>query len=187
MTDDLYIGPSVLAPGAPQRPDHLARLLLIPLMVLFLALLLTFYIFFSVVRIDGDSMYPALLNEDRVLVTKGDQSPRRGDIVVFKALDKGREVRLVKRAVAIPGDTIEVDEGVALINGRPESGYDYVADPRFPFATGPTVVPEDTVFVLGDNRPVSLDSRMMGPIPVSAIQGKAIFRWAPIQRAGRLE
>ncbi|TLM87873.1 MAG: signal peptidase I [Actinobacteria bacterium] len=186
--DDLYIGPTALAPGAPSRPDNVARLLIIPLMLVFAALLTIVYVVFNVIAVDGISMAPGILSGDRLLITKGYHTPRRGDIVVFKApTDQGGTEDIVKRVVAVPGDTVEVRGDVAFINGAEESGYRLYRSQNDPTYVPPTKLAAGTVFVLGDNRPISYDSRMMGPVPTDEILGRAVFIWAPINRMGEVK
>ena len=182
MNDDLPIEPTLLAPGVQGGPDRLARALFAPLIGFLGILVLVFYVFFSPTMVDGDSMEPALSHGDRLLMTKSYREPSRGDIVVFYS-DSSRndEDRLLKRVVAVGGDTIEVQGGVATVNGEVETGV-FIADPAFPVATGPLTVPEDSVFVLGDNRAVSMDSRQLGSIPLEYVVGKVAFVWAPIHR-----
>lgn len=182
MSDDLPIEPTLLAPGTQGGPDRLARALFMPLMAFLVLLILVFYVFFSPTMVDGDSMEPALSQGDRLLITKSYQTAKRGDIVVFYA-DSSRddENRLLKRVVAVAGDTVEVHGGVATVNGTVESG-DFIDDPAFPVPTGPLTVPPNSVFVLGDNRAVSMDSRQLGPIPLDYVVGKVAFVWAPIHR-----
>lgn len=167
----------------PRRPDHFARLLLIPLLVMLLVILLVFYVFFSPARVVGDSMLPTLHAEDRLLMTKGYRDAQRGDIVVFSGgTIPGSEGNLVKRVIAGEGDVVEVAGGRAVINGVPEQNLSVILDPADPEVTGPLTVPTGHVFVMGDNRPVALDSRQFGPVPLSSVAGKAVIIWAPLDR-----
>ena len=108
--------------------------------------------------------------------------PRRGDVVVIdRPEEKGL---LVKRAVALPGETVAVQDGQVFINGQPleepwairQGGMDYP----------PTLVPPLHVFVLGDNRVESRDSRYFGPVPVDQIGGQVRFVIWPLDRIGGL-
>lgn len=186
--EDLYIGPTVLAPGAPERPDHLARRLLVPLAVSLVFVVLIFYVLFIGTRVDGDSMEPTFINGDRLLMTRGYHNPRRGDVVVFAATDDfGKRAKLMKRVVAIAGDTVLVVQDTAWINGKQESGYPLIKSSQDPANAGPFTVPKNTVYVLGDNRPISYDSRMLGSIPLKVVKGRVFFRWGPIWRAGLIK
>jgi signal peptidase I len=158
--------------------------------------------------IPSESMVPTLLVGDRVLVNKlvyDVGEPQRGDIIVFEnpRLEEPRRNPLsafwnwlteglgfssdptkdfIKRVVAVGGDTIEVARGRVVVNGEevPEGYVNSAPGTRDRSNHGPTSVPEDHVFVMGDNRPNSQDSRSIGPIPESKIVGKAfILLWPP--------
>ncbi|MDP2299514.1 MAG: signal peptidase I, partial [Actinomycetota bacterium] len=132
----------------------------------------TLYIVFTTVRVDGDSMAPALLDEDRVLVTKGYPHPRRGDVVSLTLLDSGERVGVLKRVIALGGDTVTMLGDVAYVNGeRSAADPDTTFEARGP-ESEPVIVPADAVFVLGDNRAISFDSRIVGPIPLADVQGR---------------
>lgn len=138
--------------------------------------------------IDGSSMMQTLHPEDRVLINKLSyrlHDPNRGDVVVLKrpgSEARGMEEDLIKRVIALPGEKIEIRDCDVYIDGRklvePYLDPDDVAqtDPalRCGQADRPTeTVPEGTVFVMGDNRPASGDSRMFGPISRDLILGRA--------------
>jgi signal peptidase I len=181
--DDLYIGPTVLAPAPPEPSklaDHLARWIVIPLMILVLSILLVFYVFFSSAVVEGDSMSPTLSSGDYLLVTHGTRGLRRGDVVVTQAAENGRPIELVKRVIGLPGDTVEIRQDVAYVNGRPEPARGQVVLQQFAVSMTPLVVPQGMVYVMGDNRPNSEDSRYLGPLPESGIKGRAVFVFAPI-------
>ncbi len=127
------------------------------------------------------SMEPTLMPQDRVMVNKfiyRFTSPKRGDIVVFiPPGDSGKDY--IKRVIALPGETIEVKEGQVYINGRPLK-EPYVINEPDKSNYGPLKVPEGHVFVMGDNRPNSADSRYFGPLPIDKIVGKAfLIYWPP--------
>lgn len=138
--------------------------------------------------IPSESMVNTLLVDDKILANKfiyHIQPPRRGDVVVFKAppvLD-GTEVAgqdLVKRLIGLPGDTIEIRayDGV-YINGRQLNEPYLTADHLPNYNYGPFTVPPGNVFVLGDNRPNSLDSHLWGPLPMQYLRGKAMLLYWP--------
>lgn len=136
-----------------------------------------------VLRIYGSSMTPTLNNDEIVLTVKSGTF-ERGDICAFYYNNK----LLVKRIIGCPGDWINIDEdGTVYINGEP---YDepYVkekalgdCDIELPFQ-----VPEERYFVMGDDRPVSVDSRStaIGAVAVDQIIGKIVFRLWPLSSAG---
>jgi len=139
------------------------------------ALLIRAFIF-SIVLVDGNSMYPTLHSHERVAIEKVSRYsglPERGDIIIVKY--PGMDGTYVKRAMGLPGDTLEVTGSVLYINGEAvDEGY--INDEPYP-DWGPLTVPEDHVFVMGDNRAHSLDSRAsnIGPIKKSEIEGHALF------------
>jgi len=132
--------------------------------------------------IDGPSMQPNLYYDQWVLVERATyrvvHGPRRGDVVTFYV--PGGEEALIKRVVALPGETIEVRGGQVFIDEHllDEHWTTRLGGPNYP----PTVVPPLHVFVLGDNRPNSRDSRYFGPVPVDRIIGRArVVCWPPDQ------
>ena len=142
--------------------------------------------------VSGQSMYPTLHNNDRMLMSKlGDIN--RFDVVVLHAPDQDKEY--IKRVIGMPGDTVEVKEGKLYINGQPvEQPFInneilvnktvYIDDFTLQELTGESKVPEGKYFVMGDNRGVSRDSRMIGFIDRTAIEGKAVFTIWPYNRIG---
>lgn len=136
--------------------------------------------------VQGPSMKPNLTYNQRVIVEKITygfmHGPRRGDVVIVDM--PGEEELLVKRAVALPGETVAVWDGQVFINGQPleepwairRGGLDYP----------PTRVPPQHVFVLGDNREESRDSRFFGPVPVGRIGGRVRLIVWPLNRIGRI-
>ena len=157
--------------------------LLAPLLVLFFSIIMVFYVLYRPSKVDGESMEPTLLHGERLLSTKSYDEPHRGDVVVFKGQERsGARFTLIKRIVAVPGDVVAVDGGVATVNGVAETPGGFIADPGDPRTTGPLTVEEGTVFVLGDNRLVSLDSRHFGSIPLKSVAGRVVYVWAPLGR-----
>lgn len=162
--------------------------MLIPLLLVFLVILSVFYIFFRHLLVDGDSMLPTLNDGDRVLITRNFFEPARGDIVIVRARPgEGQEEReLIKRIVAVEGDVVIVRSGIAYVNGVEETGHPVLSSAT-DVSRAEEVVPPGHVYILGDNRPVSYDSRFYGPAPIGAITGKVVAVYAPISRAGRID
>lgn len=144
-----------------------------------------FYVVFTTIEIDGPSMSPTLLDGDRVLLTKGWPDPAVGDILSVNVPDEhGRSVRVIKRVVAVEGDTVEVFGDRVYVNGA-LAPYGYGELPEHEeFHLPPFQVPEDTVYVAGDNRGVSYDSRIVGPVPLSAVNGRVVAIVFPVHRLG---
>ena len=136
--------------------------------------------------IPSESMVPTLEVGDRLFVNKfiyHFTEPERGDIVVFDSLETDDE--LIKRVVAVPGDRVRVRDGVLRVNGDfPEEPY--AVPLAFPDGSdfGPTRLSKGEVFVMGDNRGNSRDSRFFGPVPVENIEGEAFFMFWPPSRIG---
>jgi len=130
--------------------------------------------------IQGPSMQPNLFYDERVLIDKITyrflHGPRRGNIIVVDLPDE--EIPLIKRVVALPGEKIEVRDGQVLIDDRPLEEL-WPTQPGGP-SYGPELVPPLHVFVLGDNRANSRDSRTVGPIAIDQIIGQArLIYWPP--------
>ena len=132
--------------------------------------------------IDGPSMQPNLCYDQWIIVEKATyrfaHGPRRGDVVTFSL--PGEEEALVKRVVALPGETVAVWGGQVFIDGQrlEEHWTTRLGGPDY----SPTVVPPLHVFVLGDNRPNSRDSRYFGPVPIDQVIGRAcLVCWPPDQ------
>ncbi|MGH7408660.1 MAG: signal peptidase I [Candidatus Methylomirabilales bacterium] len=118
------------------------------------------------------SMLPTLLEGNYYLVNKYIYVfglPERGDLVVLRR-DQFASEQYVKRVIGLPGERLLIRSGVVYINGR-RLEEPYAPDPTFP-DLGPLTIEEESYFVMGDNRPVSEDSRHYGTVPGSHIQGK---------------
>lgn len=137
---------------------------------------------FRVVNVDGSSMKPTLQNNDKVIVSTVGYEAQRGDVVVISSTD-GLKKPIVKRIVAVGGDTVDINftTGVVTVNGTEEEYTDELTLQQFDIAF-PITVPEETVFVLGDNRGNSLDSRstIIGCVDERLIVGKVLFRFFPL-------
>ena len=145
--------------------------------------------FYQPVKVEGTSMLPELGDQERVFVNKfvyHIEEIAPGDIVVFKyPLDPERSY--IKRVIGVPGDVVEIRAGNVWVNGeRLEEEYvspEHVDSRSFP----PVAVTPDSYFVMGDHRNESNDSRMWGLVPVQNIDGKAVFRYWPFDRMGKVE
>lgn len=168
-----------------------------------IALLLTTFVFQSY-EVDGPSMETTLENHDRLLVLKApktiasltgkDYIPNRNDIIIFKtsaihdgALDDGAEKQLVKRVIGLPGDHVVVKDGaITIYNAQfpegfnPDAGQDHGDSASVSPGNVDLTVGEGEVFVCGDNRVNSLDSRAIGTIPSKDIIGKLVLRIYPL-------
>ena len=178
---------------------------------IFLMILLFTYVF-RVAIVQGDSMLPTLQDEDRLLVSQLRTRPQDGDIIVIHADDavlfaqsgslyaaEGLHKSIVKRVVAVGGQTLDISpaEGIVYLNGEPLSESYTKSYPntitQLP-AMGnafeyPFTVPEGYVFVLGDNRDISLDSRNVevGLVPEDEIEGTVLLRLYPLEKLGAVQ
>lgn len=156
-------------------------------------------------QVEGSSMQPTLHDSEFVLVNKlayrafdlgpfdvlipgkdnGDflfGGPDRGDVIVFRSpFDENRD--FVKRVIALPGDVVEVDDGLVRVNGEALAEDPYISAPPN-YSEAPLTVPPEHYYVLGDNRNASQDSHIFGPIHRSLLVGEVIFRWFPLDEIG---
>lgn len=130
----------------------------------------------QLMRVQSDSMQPALAAGDVVLVRAGSSVERREVVVVRNPQGSGR---LVKRAVAVGGDSVAMSDGVLEVNGTPvcEPGVDPARMDGVHF--GPVEVPPGNVYLLGDERDGSVDSRVFGAVPVTEVVGRVLVRAWP--------
>jgi len=131
--------------------------------------------FLHVFRIAGNSMSPTLNAGEKVLVRKDtyrDREPTRNDLVAFLNPSNRRQT-WVKRVIGLPGDTLEIRNGIVRINGKPLEEAPTVTPDQANLA--PITIPDNHCYVLGDNRANSKDSRHIGPVPMIALVGKVTF------------
>ncbi|MGI8990535.1 MAG: signal peptidase I [Bryobacteraceae bacterium] len=154
-----------------------------------LAVVLIVFIY-QPVKVEGTSMMPALTDQERIFINKftyrfGIGNIERGDMVVFLyPLDPSKSY--IKRIIGLPGDSVEIDNGTVVVNGKdleepyvPEDYRDRVSRQR-------VVVPMGNYYVLGDHRSSSNDSRAWGFVDRQYIYGKAVFVYWPMDKMGSL-
>lgn len=151
--------------------------------------------------VDGESMEPNFLDRERIIVNMAIydfRQPHRGEVIVFHVPDEKRD--FIKRVIAVPGDTVKVEGDNVYVNGKQidepylkeaiakahAEGRAYNAENSpnsdFPNADFPDgTVPEGTLFVMGDHRDNSKDSRMIGYIPISRVVGRAELIFWPFK------
>jgi signal peptidase I len=165
-----------------RRVNMLARRLLFPLLTVFVALVLVFFVFYDYAQVDGWSMFPTLSSGEYVLITKGVADPKRGDIVDINVIDRGKPAEWIKLIVALPGDHVVIRGNVATVNGKPEAFPHPITDDGTTKPQLDLIVPRGHVYCLGDNRVVSFDSRYVGPFEIAQLHGKVVAVYAPITR-----
>lgn len=158
------------------------------IVVAIIVCVLLFSFFVRLVDVVGESMLPTLENGDKIIVSNLFYEPKQGDIIVFRK-DEYRPEPLVKRVIAVGGQTVDIDFdlGIVYVDGEAlDEPYiaELTTDP-IDFA-GPVEVPEGSVFVMGDNRNYSTDSRysQIGCVDVRSIMGKVYYTVFPIKNFG---
>lgn len=164
-----------------------------------LVLLIMFFIrhfVLMLVRVKGRSMLSTLDTGDWLLVTRFDyrlHGPARGDVIICRYPGRFVDARklipqhFVKRLIALPGETIAIEDGVVLINGEPlDEPYLDPVRVRYRRSMQPRTLGADEYFVMGDHRDASNDSRRIGPIPRRMIIGHARRVIFPLRRIGRI-
>jgi len=183
----------------------------IVILALLISLLIRSFVF-EFVTVEGPSMQNTMFSGQRLIVYKLGYAlsfPKRGDIIVFKykegtntvlpladkipvindIIPKDDEEDYIKRVIAVPGDRVDIKDGVVYVNGEKQSepyaiGSTHVfSEVKFPIES----IPSGKLFVMGDNREMSSDSRMIGLIDISQVKGKAVFRIFPLDQLGKLK
>lgn len=149
-------------------------------LALIVIMLLVFYILMGISTVDGDSMYPTLHDQNKVIYMRSVQEYQPGDIVVVNR-PGGEEY--VKRIVAVAGDTVNIQSGKLYINGQErEFEADFgETDWMSQELEYPVQVGVSEVFVVGDNREISEDSRTFGPVSTDDIAGKILYYFGKIE------
>ncbi|CAD5916070.1 putative signal peptidase I-1 [Planktothrix tepida] len=141
--------------------------------------------------IPSDSMFPTLEIGDRLVIEKVSyylDSPQFGDIIVFNPPTQLQEIgyaadqAFIKRIIGKPGEIVEVKNGRVYIDNQPQFERYIAEEPHYQLP--PVKVPENSYFVMGDNRNDSNDSHVWGFLPKENIIGRAVFRFWPIERFG---
>lgn len=153
---------------------------------------LMFTFFFRVAKVDGESMENTLFDGQALVISKLFYTPHTGDIVVFQLPDSVFSEPIVKRVIAVAGQVVDIDftnwkvyvDGVELDDSYVK--HDTTAAMRMSSYTFPYTVPEGKIFVMGDNRNNSIDSRdsRIGPVDTRCLLGKVIFRLTPLSKLG---
>ena len=146
--------------------------------------------------IPSGSMLPTLQIKDKILVekitpkitSKTNLSKLKNKIIVFNVPEElinagyDADTALIKRVIGVPGDKVEVKGGNLYLNNTAQDNY--ISDKNINYSIGPFIVPEHSLWVMGDNRNNSMDSHIWGFLPYEKIIGKAIFRYWPLNKIG---
>lgn len=158
--------------------------ILFVVLIFIICLFIKLYVF-SFVRVSGTSMEPNYHSNELVACERVSyyfSSPKRGDVIIcnypdeyFSTFQKTKAFR-IKRVIGVAGDRIKAKDGIVYVNGEPLD-ESYLKHSVYTEDFEELIVPDKTVFVMGDNRMVSMDSRnkLVGPIPLSNVWGKVIF------------
>ncbi len=165
---------------------HWARDLLVSVVIAIVVILFIY----QPVKVEGTSMMPALIDQERIFINKfvyrfGPSAIERGDMVVFW-FPQDQSKSYIKRVIGMPGDTVEVENGTVLINGRPLDETYVPVEYRDRVSMPPTRIRQEEYFVLGDHRSSSNDSRVWGMVARRFIYGKAVFVYWPPEKVGVL-
>ena len=172
---------------APPSPARRILLEIIETIILALVLFMAINFLTARIRVDGSSMEPNFHDGDYVIVNRmayrlGDI--QRGDVIVFP-YPLEPEDDYIKRVIGLPGDRVAIYGGAVYVNGQPLIEPYIAEQPRSDLAE--FIVPESYVYVMGDNRNESSDSRSWGPLKIDEIIGRAIFRYWPFTNMGVVE
>ncbi len=146
--------------------------------------------------IPSGSMLPTLQIQDKILVekitpkitSKSNISKFRNKIIVFNVPEQlikagyETDTALIKRVIGVPGDKVEVKEGKLYLNDIAQDNY--ISDKNINYSIGPLIVPEQSFWVMGDNRNNSMDSHIWGFLPYEKMIGRAILRYWPLNKLG---
>jgi signal peptidase I len=147
-------------------------------------LIITFL--YQPVRVEGTSMLPRLVDQDRLFINKfvyHFTAIEPGDVVVFR-YPRDQQKSYIKRIIAVPGDRIRIDRGRVFVNDRLINEPYIPEEYRDSRSLDPMTVPANEFFVMGDHRSISSDSREFGPVKRDLIYGKAAFVYWPTQDVG---
>tara|TARA_Y100000589_G_scaffold99616_1_gene94155 strand:+ start:289 stop:864 length:576 start_codon:yes stop_codon:yes gene_type:complete len=146
--------------------------------------------------IPSGSMLPTLQIQDKILVEKitpkinlkDNLDKLRDSIIVFnppETLIKAgydSDIALIKRVIGVPGDEVEIKEGILYLNNKAQNKY--ITDKNINYSMSPIKIPANSLWVMGDNRNNSMDSHIWGPLPSEKIIGRAILRYWPLNQFG---
>ena len=185
---EISVDPEVVSQPPAPRLGALSLLRDVAISVVLAIILIVFI--YQPVKVEGTSMMPGLTDQERIFINKyeyklGVGAIEHSDLVVFHfPLDRSQSY--IKRVIGVPGDSVEIVDGMVYVNGRkldepyvPDEYRDHLSLPK-------ETVPMDRYFVLGDHRSSSNDSRVWGFVERRDVYGKAVFVYWPLAKIGRV-
>lgn len=159
------------------------------------SLFIVIYLFIAAPnQVKGASMEPTFYTGEYIMTSKVTykfRKPHRGDVIVFKSL-KNQDIDYIKRIIGLPGDKVEIKNAEVYVNDR-LINENYISEKTNLWESGfikeniPLIVPDNMIFVMGDNRPRSSDSREFGPVPLDSIIGEVFYRYFPTTKMGPIK
>lgn len=179
-----------LPPYNPNNPRKIdARFDLVELFIITLAIVMVISaFFFRHTVVDGASMESTLYDQEHLIISDVFYTPKRGDIIVFADYTTSIKKNLVKRVIAVGGDTVKITrKGEVFVNGKLlKEDYVYINEPEYMYRAIELTVPEGELFVMGDHRNESIDSRdpYIGTISEDSVLGRVLVRIYPFDKFG---
>ncbi len=165
--------------GIGKKPAFKMSVLIKDIIITVMIVIVLFFCFWPA-SIDGTSMNPTLNNGDRIILSRmmlWFKKPAFGDLVICKMNEKGRNIDIIKRVIAVPGDKLKITDGKVFLNDK--ELYEEYLDYDYTQGYVDLTLGTNQYFLMGDNRVASSDSRGLGPFDGNDIVGLVMFRWFP--------
>ena len=180
-----------LPPYSPEKPRKIdGKFDFIELFIFtLLAVMIVTSFFFRHSIVEGGSMENTLIDGEHLIISNVFYTPKPGDIIVCEDYGTGLKKPIVKRVIAVAGDTISIKaNGNVYVNGvLVNEDYVFVDNDRYVYEPMTTIVPEGEIFVMGDHRNASTDSRDFGTVDTDSILGRVLLRFYPFDKFGKVE
>jgi len=176
----------------PMKPRHIDRFFDFVELVVFtlLAVMIVTSFFFRHSIVEGESMENTLHSREHLIISDLFYTPERGDIIVCEDYTTAIPKPIVKRVIAIEGDTVKITSaGEVFVNGTliDERRYVHIDDLGYKYRELELTVPENELFVMGDHRNKSTDSREIGTVSEDSVLGKVLLRFYPFNKFGKVD
>lgn len=176
-------------PLKPRRIDKFFDFIELVAFTLLAVMILTSFVFRHSI-VDGESMENTLHSSEHLIISDLFYTPDRGDIIVCEDYTTSIPKPIVKRVIAIEGDTVKItSDGKVYVNGAlvDESRYVYIDDLGYEYKELELTVPKNEIFVMGDHRNKSTDSREIGTVSEDSVLGKVLLRFYPFNKFGKVD